>query len=179
MANELVKAANLRLRFEGVVFFWQLLRGTDHRSAHKRVKTFFARGNGVRRRSRLRRCLLLPKQSNGNQHQCSKHKTKCFVHGHTFRGIMTPSGDSAEHPQPTIRIKSQIVSVFRRSFRTEMSERCAPDSRRLVGPFRSLQSANAFHEKAGECQTFLSFFSLFSFFFFLSFFLSSFPNCSR
>src|SRR5271170_4202773 len=50
MADELAKAANLRCRLEGVVFFWHLLRGTNHRSAHKRVKTFFARGNRVRRR---------------------------------------------------------------------------------------------------------------------------------
>ncbi len=44
-----------------------------HGYAHKRVKTFFARGNRVRRRSGLRSWLLLPEQSNGNHHQSSKH----------------------------------------------------------------------------------------------------------
>src|ERR1700690_3279703 len=92
MANELAKAANLRCRFEGVVFFRHLLSGTDDRSAHKRVKTFFACRNRVRRRSSQRPCLLLPKQSNGNQHQRSKHKTKLFVHGYTSRGIVPPGG---------------------------------------------------------------------------------------
>src|SRR6266853_1592969 len=84
MANELAKSANLRCRLEGVVFFRHFLRRTDDRDAHKRVKTFFARGNRVRRRSGLRwwsgrrRWLLLPEQSNGNCHQCNKHKTESF-----------------------------------------------------------------------------------------------------
>src|ERR1700734_180934 len=116
MAKELAKAANFRCRFEGVVFFWHLLRSRDHRSAHKRVKTFFAGGNRVRRRGRLHRCLLLRKQSNGNQHQCSTHKTKSFVHGRTSWNHATwPARQgSCEHPQLTIRINSQIVSVCRR-----------------------------------------------------------------
>ena len=69
--NELTKGANLGCRLEGVVFFWHFLRRTDDRAAYKRVKTFFARGNRVRGRSRLRRWsgrrrwFLLPEQSNG------------------------------------------------------------------------------------------------------------------
>src|SRR5271168_3414109 len=114
MANELAKAANLRCRFEGVVFFWHLLRGTNHRSAHKRVKTFFARGNRVRRRSRLRRwsgrCrwFLLPEQNNGNCHQCNKHKTKSFVHETPFRKSCHLAGH--KHPQSTIRTECRVVS---------------------------------------------------------------------
>src|SRR4030088_233951 len=90
MANELAKSANLRCRLEGVVFFRHFLRRTDDRAANKRVKTFFARGNGVRGRSGLRwwsgrrRWLPLPEQSNGNCHQCNKHKTESFVHKTPF-----------------------------------------------------------------------------------------------
>src|SRR6266853_1108046 len=90
MANELAKSANLRCRLEGVVFFRHFLRCTDDRAANKRVKTLFARGNRVRRRSGLRwwsgrrRWLLLPEQSNGNCHQCNKHKTESFVHKTPF-----------------------------------------------------------------------------------------------
>src|SRR3989442_9433146 len=108
MANELAKSANLRCRLEGVVFFRHFLRCTDDRAAHKRVKTFFAGGNRVRGRSGLRRWsgrrrwFLLPQQSNGNCHQCNKHKTESFVHetpfgeschlaGHKGRSFRTPA----------------------------------------------------------------------------------------
>src|SRR5712692_170861 len=94
MANELAKSANLRCRLEGVVFFRHFLRRTDNRATYKRVKTFFARGNRVRGRSGLhrwsgrrrsgRRRFLLSEQSNGNCHQCNKHKTESFVHETPF-----------------------------------------------------------------------------------------------
>src|ERR1700675_4787220 len=119
MANKLAKSANLRCRLEGVVFFRHFLRRTDDRAAHKRVKTFFARGNrvrgrgGLRRWSGRRRWFLLPEQSNGSCHQCKKHKTEPFVHE-------TPFGKSchlriikdlpSEHPQSTIRTKCRVVS---------------------------------------------------------------------
>src|ERR1700675_3681485 len=103
MANKLAKSANLRCRLEGVVFFRHFLRRTDDRAAHKRVKTFFARGNRVRGRGGLRlwsgrrRWFLLPEQSNGSCHQCKKHKTESFVHE-------TPFGKSchlADHKGPS------------------------------------------------------------------------------
>ena len=90
--QRVAKSANLWCRLEGVVLFWHFLRRTDDRAAYKRVKTFFARGNRVRRRSGLRwwggrrRWLLLPEQSNGSCHQCNKHKTESFVHKTPFGG---------------------------------------------------------------------------------------------
>src|SRR6516165_2307099 len=113
MANELAKSANLRCRLEGVAFFRHFLRRTDDRAAHKRVKTFFARGNRVRGRSGRRRWFLLPEQSNGSCHQCNKHKTESFVHETPFgnRATLRVIKDVlSEHPQSTIRMKCRVVS---------------------------------------------------------------------
>src|SRR5580700_7061413 len=112
MANKLAKSANLRCRLEGVVFFRHFLRRTDDRAAHKRVKTFFARGNRVRGRGGLhrwsgrRRWFLLPEQSNGSCHQCKKHKTESFIHETPFGKschLADHKGLPSEHPQSTIR----------------------------------------------------------------------------
>src|ERR1700730_16035162 len=114
MANELAKSANFRCRLEGVVFFRHFLRCTDDRAAYKRVKTSFAGGNrvrgrsGLRRRSGRRRWFLLPEQSNGNCHQCNKHKTQSFVHETPFGKWCHVAGH--KHPQSTIRTKCRVVS---------------------------------------------------------------------
>jgi hypothetical protein len=80
MANELAKTANVRCRFEGVVFFRHFLRRTNCRVAYKRVEPSFARRNRICWRSRRRLRLLLSEESNGNRRQCSKHKTESFGH---------------------------------------------------------------------------------------------------
>ena len=80
MANELAKTANIRCRFEGVVFFRHFLRRTKCRVAYKRVEPSFARRNRIRWRRCRRLRLLLPEESNGNRRQCSKHKTQSFGH---------------------------------------------------------------------------------------------------
>jgi hypothetical protein len=67
MANELAKTANIRCRFEGVVFFRHFLRRTQCRVADKRVEPSFARRNRIRWRRCRHLRLLLPKESNGNR----------------------------------------------------------------------------------------------------------------
>ena len=80
MANELAKTANVRCRFEGVVFLRHFLRRTNCRVAYKRVEPSFARRNRLCWRSRRRLRLLLSEESNGNRRQCSKHKTESLDH---------------------------------------------------------------------------------------------------
>src|SRR5271170_8098873 len=113
MANELAKSANLRCRLEGVVFFRHFLRRTDDRAADKRVKTFFARGNRVRGRSGRCRWFLLPEQSNGNCHQCNKHKTESFVHETPFEESCYLAGlNGRSFRTPTIYYTHEVPSCF-------------------------------------------------------------------
>ena len=46
------KLTNLWRRLEGVILFRHLLRGTDHRIAHKRIETSFACCDRIGRRRR-------------------------------------------------------------------------------------------------------------------------------
>jgi len=83
VTNELAKSANFRCRLERVVFFRHFLRRTDDRHS-QRVKTFFARGNRIRGRSRLRRWSgrrrwFSCRAERGNCHQYNKHKTSLLV----------------------------------------------------------------------------------------------------
>src|SRR4249920_2775022 len=120
MANELAKSAYLRCRLEGVVFFRHFLRRTEDRAAHKRVKTLFASSNRVRGRSGLRRWngrrrgFLLRVQSNGNCHQCNKHKTEFFVHETPFGNRATLRGhkERGSFQTPAIYYTHQVPSSF-------------------------------------------------------------------
>jgi len=93
--------------------------------AHKRVKTSFASGNRIRRRSCLRRrsrlcswsgrCrwLLLPEHSNGYRHQRNKHKTKSLIHGHTFLKSCQLAGSSRNIPNARHLLYARGFNLFR------------------------------------------------------------------